>query len=125
MPRSASTRPRIRIGCSTPGYSGYDSTRSNAVSARTRSTSNSGTNTAISPAALCAKTTGRSVDRKLKLVKYWMYVLVEEDVAGEPLAPHVLEEAVAPPLELGRRDAGARLGALLQGLRTISRRLSA
>ena len=46
--------------------------RSNAVSARVRSTSNSGTNTAISPAVLCAKATGRSVARKLKLVKYWM-----------------------------------------------------
>jgi len=60
------------MGCSIPGYSGYDSTRSKAVSARTRSTSNSGTNTIASPAALWAKATGRSVARKPKLVKYWM-----------------------------------------------------
>ncbi len=38
-----------------------------------RSTSNSGTNTTISSAALWAKTTGRSVDKKQKPVKYWMY----------------------------------------------------
>ena len=54
-----------------PGYSGYDSMRSNVVSARTRSTSNSGTNTARLPSASIATPTGRSVARKLKLVKYW------------------------------------------------------
>ena len=63
----------MRIGCSVPGYSGYDSTRSNDVSARTRSTSNFGTNTTMSPPAFCANTTGRSVERKPKPVKYWMY----------------------------------------------------
>src|SRR6266702_4047961 len=31
----------MRIGCSVPGYSGYDSIRSKAVSARTRSSSSS------------------------------------------------------------------------------------
>ena len=47
-------------------------TRSKAVSSRTRSSSNSGTKAAMSPEALEMTTTGRSVDRKLKLVKYWM-----------------------------------------------------
>ena len=55
-----------------PGYSGYDSIRSKVVSSRVRSTSNSGTRTAISPAAFCAKAIGRSFDRKLKPVEYWM-----------------------------------------------------
>jgi len=27
----------------------------------------------MSPEAFCANATGRSVDRKLKLVRYWMY----------------------------------------------------
>ena len=62
----------MRIGCSIPGYSGYDSTRSKSVSARTRSTSNSGTKTAMAPSALEANATGRSVARKPKPVKYWM-----------------------------------------------------
>ncbi len=72
MPRSASSRAKIGIGCSTPGYSGYDSIRSNVDSARVRSTSNSGTKTAISPATFCATAIGRSFDRKLKPVRYWM-----------------------------------------------------
>ena len=63
----------MRIGCSVPGYSGYDSIRSKEVSARTRSTSNSGANTMISPVAFCANTTGRSVERKLKSATYRMY----------------------------------------------------
>ena len=52
-----------------PGYSGYASTRSKAVSARTRSTSNSGTKRASSPEAFPTNATGRSVARKLKPVK--------------------------------------------------------
>ncbi len=66
---SASTRPKIVIGCSIPGYSGYDSIRSKEVSARTRSTSNSGTNTAESPPTLSAYMIGRSFERKTKPVK--------------------------------------------------------
>ena len=47
------TRGAVEVmGCSVPGYSGYGSTRSKPVSARTRATSNSGTNAAVSPAAL-------------------------------------------------------------------------
>ena len=46
--------------------------RSNAASARTRSTSNSGTNTINSPAPFSANATGRSVARKLKFVRYRM-----------------------------------------------------
>ena len=42
IPRSASTRAQTSIGCSAPGYSGYDSIRSKVVSARVRATSNSG-----------------------------------------------------------------------------------
>ena len=34
-------------------------------------------------------------------------VLVEEDVAAEPVAAHVLEEPAAPLCQLARRDAGA------------------
>ena len=66
---SCSTRARMRIGCSSPGYSGYDSTRSKSVSARTRSTSNSGTKTIRLPDASLASATGRSVARKLKFVR--------------------------------------------------------
>lgn len=69
IPRSASTRARIFIGCSRPGYSGYDSMRSNDASARVRSTSNSGTKIADSPAAFSAKTIGRSFERNQKPVK--------------------------------------------------------
>jgi len=70
---SASTRAKILIGCSSPGYSGYDSIRSKSVSARVRATSNSGTKIAESPDVLWAKTTGRSFERNQKPVKYWMY----------------------------------------------------
>ena len=55
-----------------PGYSGYDSIRSKDVSSFVRSTSNSGTRTAISPAVLWAKAIGRSFERKLNPVWYWM-----------------------------------------------------
>jgi hypothetical protein len=60
------------MGCSVPGYSGYDSTRAKEASARVRSTSNSGTNTADSPPTLSAYTTGRSFERNQNPVKYWM-----------------------------------------------------
>ena len=109
MPRSASTRARIRIGCSMPGYSGYDSMRSKLVSARTRSTSNSGTKTAISPAALCAKATGRSVDEEPEAREVLDVVLVEEHVAGAAASRGTCSSsALAPLLQLGRRDARPR-----------------
>ena len=61
----------MRIGCSVPGYSGYGSTRSKPVSARTRATSNSGTNAAVSPPKRSTYATGRSVARNEKRVRYW------------------------------------------------------
>ncbi len=66
---STSTPARICIGCSSPGYSGYDSIRSKLASAFARSTSNSGTKIVSSPAPSIASTTGRSVARNQKSVK--------------------------------------------------------
>ena len=40
-------------------------------------------------------------------------VLVEEDIAGEALATHVIEQPCAPGLQLGLWNAGARVRALL------------
>src|SRR5436190_9280328 len=72
-PSDSITRARTSIGCSRPGYSTYDSTRSKGVSARTRSTSNPGTKTSSSPPADPTNATGRSVARKTSPVKYFTY----------------------------------------------------
>ena len=109
---SASTRARIRIGCSIPGYSGYDSTRSKVVSARTRSTSNSGTNATMSPAALCGEDDGPLRREEAEGREVLDVVLIEEDVAREACAPHLLEQPLATRLQLFRRDAVTQLHAL-------------
>ena len=98
--------PRSSIGCSAPGYSGYDSIRSKSLLGCVRSTSNSGTNTTMSPPTFCAKAIGRSFERKLKPVVVLDVRLVEEDDAAQPLGAGVVEQALAPLGELGR--AGCR-----------------
>ena len=64
----------MRIGCSIPGYSGYDSIalerrlRTHALDLELGHEHHH-----LAPGSLCANTTGRSVERKPKPVKYWMY----------------------------------------------------
>ena len=92
-----------------PGYSGYDSTRSKVVSARTRSTSNSGTKTASSPAALIATPTGPLGGEEVEAREVLDVAVVEEDAAGQAHALEELEQPRAPGLELGGGDAGQEL----------------
>ena len=92
-----------------PGYSGYDSMRSNVVSARTRSTSNSGTNTARLPVGIDRDADGTLGGEEVEAREVLDVAVVEEHAAGQSLVCQVLEQAGAPGLELGRRDAGEEL----------------
>ena len=107
-----------------PGYSGYDSTRSKAVSARTRSTSNSGTKTARSP-----RRVGDDGDRPLgreevEAGEVADVVVAEEGVAGQPVAADVLEQALASCLQLCCGDARRRIHGVAKSLRRAARRAS-
>ena len=115
-------RARMRIGCSMPGYSGYDSTRSNSVSASTRSTSNSGTKTAISPVGVGGERDRPLGRQEAEAREVLDVVLAEEHVAGEVVAADVLQERLAPlPPAL---PPGCRSPAWRQRLRSARRAAS-